>query len=74
MPGRKKTDEEIRKVIADTREMIRKRYGGMDSAGNVLIDFTDCMVWFDENGYTVVDRYGPARSGKRFSYRCEGDV
>ena len=72
--SRRTTDEEIRKAIAYFREMIRERYDGLDSVGNGHIDFTDCAVWFDEDGYTVVDRYGHDRSGKRFSYHCEGGV
>ena len=33
-----------------------------DEIGNGHIDFTDCEVWYDKNGYTVIDRYGNDRA------------
>ena len=64
--SRKTTDEEIRKVIEQTGEMWKERNNGRPFSGNGHIDFSDCAVWFDEYGYTVVDRFGNDHSVVRY--------
>ena len=70
--SRKTTDEEIRKMIEYVREMMKERNGGEPVNGSGHIDFTDCAVWFDKDGYTVVDRDGKDCSAERVAFRCEG--
>lgn len=64
--SRKTTDEEIRKVIEQTGEMLKERNNGRPFSGNGHIDFSDCAVWFDEYGFTVVDRSGNDYSVVRY--------
>lgn len=55
--SRKTRDEDIRRLIRLAGEWLAE---GEDGPGSVSghIDFSDCAVWFDENGYSVVDRNG----------------
>ena len=64
--GRRTTDEEIRRTIEQTWEMVKERNNGQPFSGNGHIDFRDCAVWFNENGFTVMDRTGNDHSVVRY--------
>ena len=55
--SRKTTDEEIRKTIAMMLGISLEEFDS-GSLPHVRghIDFYDCAVWFDENGYKVEER------------------
>ena len=50
--SRKTTDEEIRKTIEVFREMMNEQNGRGPVIRDGHLDFNDCTVRFDENGYT----------------------
>ena len=71
--NRKTRDEEIRRLIRLAGEWLAvEEDGSVGVSGH--IDFSDCAVWFDENGYTVIDRHGRNRAAERVTYSEQGGV
>lgn len=63
----KTTIEDIRRDIAQLNEMMPAGFG--ENGFNAHIDYKDCFVYYDKNGFSVTERRKPGQSeDELFSY------
>ena len=65
----KTTVEDIRRDIARQKELMPAEYAGQ--AFNAHIDYPDCFVYYDQNGFSVTERRKPGQPDEELFHYSE---
>ncbi len=65
----KTTIEDIRRDIALLNKMTPAKFAGHDF--NAHIDYSDCFVYYDQNGFSVTERRKPGQSEEELFHYSE---